>query len=68
MRKRIERNEVIAFGLAMALFAGIILFPIVVIGTGNYSLQQNTVQDSSGSWVTSGGYYDSDWAYYNCCA
>lgn len=33
-----------------------------------YTLQFNTVMDVNGNWVTSGGYYNTDWANYNCYA
>lgn len=33
-----------------------------------YYLQYNTVMDADGNWVTSGGYYNPDWANYNCYA
>lgn len=33
-----------------------------------YSLQYSKVKDSSGNWVTTGGYYDSSWEDYNCYA
>jgi hypothetical protein len=33
-----------------------------------YSLQYSKVKDSSGNWVTTGGYYDSSWTNYNCYA
>lgn len=36
--------------------------------TTSYTLQYNTVQDSNGDWVTSGGYYNTKWLYYNCYA
>ena len=32
------------------------------------ALQENTVIDENGNWVTSGGYYNPDWKYYNCYA
>ena len=32
------------------------------------ALQDNTVMDENGNWVTSGGYYNPDWEYYNCYA
>lgn len=39
-----------------------------VASTSTYTLQQNTVQDSQGNWVTSGGYYNPKWQNYNCYA
>lgn len=33
-----------------------------------YYLQYNTVKDSNGNWVTSGGAWDSRWEFYNCYA
>lgn len=32
----------------------------------SYSLKYNTVKDSNGNWVTSGGAYDARWLNYNC--
>ncbi len=34
----------------------------------SYSLKYNTVKDSNGNWVTSGGAYDARWLNYNCYA
>ncbi|MBO5715712.1 MAG: hypothetical protein J6S23_04900 [Clostridia bacterium] len=36
--------------------------------TGSYNLRHNTVMNANGEWVTSGGYYNPDWAKYNCYA
>ena len=33
-----------------------------------YTLQYNTVKDSNGNWVTSGGAWNSRWSNYNCYA
>ncbi len=38
------------------------------ISTSIYTLQYNTVMDSEGNWVTSGGAYDIRWFNYNCYA
>lgn len=36
--------------------------------TSSYSLQQNTVEDRNGNWVTSGGWWKSNWETFNCYA
>lgn len=39
-----------------------------VAATATTTLQYSKVMDSNGNWVTSGGYYDTKWYYYNCYA
>ena len=41
---------------------------IALLSTSTYTLQYNTVKNSSGNWVISGGAYDYSWLYYNCYA
>ena len=41
---------------------------IALLSTLTYSLQYNTVKNSSGNWVTSGGAWNAKWSNYNCYA
>ena len=41
---------------------------IALLSTSTYSLQYNTVKNSSGNWVTSGGAWNTKWSNYNCYA
>lgn len=39
-----------------------------MLSTYTYTLQSNTVKNSSGNWVTSGGAWNTKWSNYNCYA
>ncbi len=39
-----------------------------LLSTNSYTLQNSTVKDSKGNWVTSGGAWDPKWKKYNCYA
>ena len=64
MKKQIERLLSLIIVLAIAIN---IISIHVFADSAPYTLQQNTVQDENGQWVTSGGAYtDSRWGMYNC--
>ncbi len=43
--------------------------PAIASATSSYELQYNKVMNQDGEWdVTSGGYYNPNWVYYNCYA
>lgn len=41
---------------------------IALLSTSTYTLQYNTVKNSSGNWVTSGGAWNAKWSNFNCYA
>lgn len=43
-------------------------YGITLLTTYTYILQNNTVKNSNGDWVTSGGTWNSKWRKYNCYA
>lgn len=51
----------------VALYVNLATVPSVA-STETYQLQYNKVMDADGNWVTSGGYFDTKWLYYNCYA
>ena len=52
---------------AVQLYIDISTIPSVAAVTAT-TLQYSKVMDSNGNWVTTGGYYDAKWFYYNCYA
>lgn len=43
-------------------------YGLALLSTYTYTLQSNTVKNSSGNWVTSGGAWNTKWSNYNCYA
>lgn len=43
-------------------------YDVALLSTSTYTLQYNTVKNTKGNWVTSGGAWNTKWRNYNCYA
>ena len=65
----LTQNYAEAIRAAVRSFMNLGAVPAMASATAGYELQYNKVLNQDGEWdVASGGYYNLNWAYYNCYA